>query len=188
MESFVRGLFRGVAGLWLLLALQSPAEGKAPPASESERTEVAALRIAHPELQRPLRLLVRAGEMAVVEIDGRAFGLRVASFDPRNATIDVLELERTRAMGEGENPAYQETRMVDRLVVESGRSLSVGGAGFDMTFTTDEVVRAASSAECPATGSGSKNFGPGDQCCIYCRRITTCATCVTTDCGTCCAP
>jgi hypothetical protein len=185
-------VFRSImlfVGLCLLAGLSGAARADTPaPTPGFERVEVAALRIAHRDFQRPVRILVRAGEMATLDFDSRAFGLRVLVFDARSATIEVVELEQVQAMGPGKGPEYRETRVVERLLVEPGRGVRVAAFDIELAFSIDELIRAPSVDDCPADPVAPKDLGAGDQCCLRCQNVTACGSCVTSACGWCCAP
>lgn len=185
-------VFRSIVlfvGLCLLAGLSGAARADTPaPTPGFERVEVAALRIAHRDFQRPVRILVRAGEMATLDFDSRAFGLRVLVFDARSATIEVVELAQVQAMGPGKGPEYRETRVVERLLVEPGRAVRVAAFDIELAFSIDELIRSPSVDDCPADPVAPKDLGGGDQCCLRCRHVTLCGGCVSSDCGNCCAP
>lgn len=184
------GLLAGLlllAGLPATLRADTPAAVPAP-APAFERIEVAALQIVHRDFQRPARVLVRGGEMATIDFDGRAFGLRVLVFDAHSATIEVVALERLQAMGPGEGPEYRETQVIERLLMAPGRPVRVAAFDIELSYAIDELIRAPSVADCPSDPAASKDLGAGDQCCLRCRQVTMCGGCVISDCGSCCAP
>lgn len=176
-----------LAGLPATLRADTPAPAPAP-APAFERIEVAALQIAHRDFQRPARVLVRGGEMATIDFDGRAFGLRVLVFDAHSATIEVVALERLQAMGPGEGPEYRETQVIERLLMTPRRAVRVAAFDIELSYAIDELIRAPSVQDCPSDPPAPKDLGAGDQCCLRCRHVTMCGGCVNSDCGSCCAP
>ncbi len=178
-----------LASLALCLGI-GPAALAGPPTAQpaAKQVEVAAIRITHRDFPRPVRVLVRAGEMATIELDGRAVGLRVPAFDARSATIELIELERLRALETNVAPEYRETRLIEQRLVEAGRAIAMPSLGIELSVSRDELIRAPAAKDCDPDTAGAKDLGSGDQCCLRCRNQTYCATCVTADCGSCCAP